>query len=186
MLLVDLIYRSHTPQMLPAVGGLGVPINHFPPMSINKSLIFFLSILLNALFNAVVTTKKLVPLPIWIILISSPLLKNLWVFEWSFQLLYCLLHLFELHNYTNMRTLHHPVCVIFCLVLPEIKSWFLYQPLFWRSPIFCWQVLWHSFLQPTHFEITHFTLPVHLITQRPLLFIWLIVIPLLPCPTPLG
>ena len=49
MLLADLICRSVTPPILLGVGELCPQINHSLPSSIKKSLIFFLSISLNAL-----------------------------------------------------------------------------------------------------------------------------------------
>ena len=68
MLLADLICCSHTPPILIAVGGLYLQINHSPPRSIKRSLIFFLSISLNSLFISVLVSTKLLPLSIRIIL----------------------------------------------------------------------------------------------------------------------
>ena len=70
MLLADIICRCHTPLILLAVGRLFLQINHSPPSSIRKSLIFVVSISLNA------TTKLLLLLP-QIILIFSLLLMSL-------------------------------------------------------------------------------------------------------------
>ena len=77
MLLADQFCRSHTLPILLAVGGLCFQINHSPPSSIRKSLIFFLSISLNALFSSVLAPMKLLPLSLWIILIFSLLLMSL-------------------------------------------------------------------------------------------------------------
>ena len=76
MLLADLICCSYTPPILIAVEGLCLQINHSPPSSIKKSLIFLLSISLNTVFSSVLASAKLLPLSLWIILIFPLLLMS--------------------------------------------------------------------------------------------------------------
>ena len=74
MLLADRIYRSHTPPMLLAMGGLRFQLIHSPPNSIKKSLILFSSISPNAFFSSMLAPTKLVPLSLRIMLTFPRLL----------------------------------------------------------------------------------------------------------------